>query len=162
MHNAQPAWLQRRTHSFECVPRCTKSHRDTMTTEFKVGDVLRTDDQDVRACCTEAGGNPDSMRVRSIDKWGDPVFDWEPATETVGYGAVYEHASSTLFTAAMAGAALKFRSGCDVQFVAHAPAAKPHCQLVLLNPSTGNIVLRYANGKGSTEPYDEPGDIVLA
>ncbi|MBD2919383.1 hypothetical protein C1V97_30305 [Burkholderia pseudomallei] len=62
---------------------------------------------------------------------------------------------------AMTGKPLKFRSGCDVKFIAYSPEAKPHCQLVLLNPSTGNIVTRYANGKGSTEPYDEPGDILV-
>ncbi|QIK20207.1 hypothetical protein G7968_07655 [Ralstonia solanacearum] len=64
--------------------------------------------------------------------------------------------------AAMTGKPLKFRSGCAVEFVAYAPKAKPHCQLVLLNPATGNVVTRYANGKGSEEPYDEPGDILLA
>ncbi|WP_247537469.1 hypothetical protein [Ralstonia pseudosolanacearum] len=63
---------------------------------------------------------------------------------------------------AMLGHPLKFRSGCTVQFVAFVKAAKPHCQLVLLNPATGNVVTRYANGKGSEEPYDEPGDILLA
>ncbi len=64
--------------------------------------------------------------------------------------------------AAMTGKPLKFRSGCAVEFVAYVPKAKPHCQLVLLNPATGNVVTRYANGKGSEEPYDEPGDILLA
>lgn len=64
--------------------------------------------------------------------------------------------------AAMTGKPLRFRSGCDVRFVAYIPDAKPHCQLVLLNPATGNVVTRYANGKGSTEPYDEPGDILIA
>ncbi len=63
---------------------------------------------------------------------------------------------------ALAGHALKFRSGCPVKLVAYVPEAKPHCQLVLLNPATGNTVTRYANGKGSTEPYDEPGDIIVA
>lgn len=61
-----------------------------------------------------------------------------------------------------AGGKLKFRSGCDVKFVAYVPDAKPHCQLVLLNPQTGNVVTRYANGKGTTEQYDEPGDILVA
>lgn len=64
--------------------------------------------------------------------------------------------------AVMTGVPLKFRSGCAVEFVAYVPKAKPHCQLVLLNPATGNVVTRYANGKGSEEPYDEPGDILLA
>ncbi|OAI80554.1 hypothetical protein RSP799_07135 [Ralstonia solanacearum] len=63
---------------------------------------------------------------------------------------------------AMMGKPLKFRSGCAVTFVAFVKDAKPHCQLVLLNPATGNVVTRYANGKGSEEPYDEPGDILLA
>lgn len=63
---------------------------------------------------------------------------------------------------ALAGHALKFRSGCAVKLIAYVPEAKPHCQLVLLNPATGNTVTRYANGKGSTEPYDEPGDIIVA
>lgn len=61
-----------------------------------------------------------------------------------------------------AGGKLKFRSGCDVKFVAYVPNAKPHCQLVFLNPQTGNVVTRYADGKGSTETYDEPGDILVA
>ncbi|KDD18680.1 hypothetical protein L522_4184 [Bordetella bronchiseptica MBORD707] len=63
---------------------------------------------------------------------------------------------------AMTGAPLKFRSGCPVEFVAYVPRAKPHCQLVLLNPATGNTVTRFANGKGSDEPYAEPGDILVA
>ncbi|RQT68207.1 hypothetical protein DF045_27230 [Burkholderia cepacia] len=63
---------------------------------------------------------------------------------------------------AMAGKPLKFRSGCDVKFIAYSPEAKPHCQLVLLNPSTGNIVTRYANGKASDEPHNDPGDILVA
>ncbi|MEX3629902.1 MAG: hypothetical protein VB138_10910 [Burkholderia sp.] len=71
-----------------------------------------------------------------------------------------EEAPFDLF-GAMTGAALKFRSGCDVKFIAYAPDAKPHCQLVLLNPSTGNIVTRYANGKASDEPHNDPGDILL-
>ncbi|KGW51494.1 hypothetical protein Y049_515 [Burkholderia pseudomallei MSHR684] len=62
---------------------------------------------------------------------------------------------------AMTGKPLKFRSGCDVKFIAYSPEAKPHCQLVLLNPSTGNIVTRYANGKASDEPHNDPGDILL-
>lgn len=62
---------------------------------------------------------------------------------------------------ALTGKPLKFRSGCDVKFVAYVPDAKPHCQLVLLNPATGNVVNRYANGKSSEEPYNEPGDIIL-
>jgi len=57
---------------------------------------------------------------------------------------------------------LKFRSGCAVTFVAYEPNAKPHCQLILLNPATGNIVTRYANGKSSDEPYAEPGDILVS
>ncbi|KWO18401.1 hypothetical protein WM27_21010 [Burkholderia ubonensis] len=63
---------------------------------------------------------------------------------------------------AMTGKPLKFRSGCDVKFIAYSPEAKPHCQLVLLNPSTGNIVTRYANGKASDEPHNDPGDILVA
>ena len=63
--------------------------------------------------------------------------------------------------AAMTGKPLRFRSGCDVRFVAYIPDAKPHCQLVLLNPATGNVVTRFANGKASTEPYAEPGDILI-
>jgi hypothetical protein len=53
------------------------------------------------------------------------------------------------------------RSGCEVRFISFVPEAKPHCQLVLLNPHTGNIVTRFANGKPSTEPFDDPGDIVV-
>lgn len=64
--------------------------------------------------------------------------------------------------AAVTGKPLKFRSGCAVKFVAYVPDAKPHCQLVLLNVATGNVVLRYASGKGSDEPYNEPGDILNA
>lgn len=63
---------------------------------------------------------------------------------------------------AMTGKPLKFRSGCDVKFVAYSPEAKPHCQLVLLNPATGNIVTRYANGKACDEPHNDPGDILVA
>ncbi|WP_232490592.1 hypothetical protein [Burkholderia ubonensis] len=62
---------------------------------------------------------------------------------------------------AMTGKPLKFRSGCDVKFIAYSLEAKPHCQLVLLNPSTGNIVTRYANGKASDEPHNDPGDILV-
>jgi hypothetical protein len=62
---------------------------------------------------------------------------------------------------AMTGKKLRFRSGCEVRFVAYVPDAKPHCQLVLINPATGNIVTRYANGKSSEEPYSEPGDILV-
>lgn len=61
-----------------------------------------------------------------------------------------------------AGVKFRFRSGCDVRFVAFEAKAKPYCQLVLLNPATGNIVTRYANGKASEEPYNEPGDIIIA
>ncbi|CAI8960291.1 hypothetical protein [Burkholderia ambifaria] len=63
--------------------------------------------------------------------------------------------------AAITGTPLKFRSGCDVKFIAYSPDARPHCQLVLLNPSTGNIVTRYANGKASDEPHSDPGDILV-
>ncbi|KVR95905.1 hypothetical protein WK28_01885 [Burkholderia vietnamiensis] len=63
--------------------------------------------------------------------------------------------------AAITGTPLKFRSGCEVKFVAYVKDAKPHCQLVLLNPATGNVVTRYANGKSSTETHDEPGDILV-
>lgn len=65
-------------------------------------------------------------------------------------------------TGAQRGRKLKFRSGCEVVFVAYVPSAKPHCQLVLLNPSTGNVVTRYPNGKASTETVPEPGDILFA
>ncbi|EET06228.1 hypothetical protein BURPS1710A_1852 [Burkholderia pseudomallei 1710a] len=61
----------------------------------------------------------------------------------------------------MTGKPLKFRSGCAVKFIAYSPDAKPHCQLVLLNPSTGNIVTRYASGKASDEPHNDPGDILV-
>ncbi|MET3214292.1 UNVERIFIED_ORG: hypothetical protein ABIC48_002036 [Burkholderia territorii] len=71
-----------------------------------------------------------------------------------------EHTGFDLL-AAMTGKPLKFRSGCDVKFIAYSPEAKPHCQLVLLNPSTGNIVTRYANGKASDEPHNDPGDILV-
>lgn len=74
----------------------------------------------------------------------------------------FETATPTLLEAAQARKALKFRSGCPVKFIAYIPEAKPHCQLVLLNPATGNTVTRFANGKASTEPYDEPGDILVA
>ena len=63
---------------------------------------------------------------------------------------------------ATGGRKMKFRSGCEVAFIAYVPSAKPHCQLVLLNPSTGNVVTRYANGKSSTETVPEPGDIIWA
>lgn len=64
---------------------------------------------------------------------------------------------------AKAGAKLKFRSGCDVVFIAYVPDAKPHCRLVLLNPGTGNIVTRYENGRADDEPqaHQNPGDILI-
>lgn len=69
------------------------------------------------------------------------------------------------FTVAEAqrGAKLKFRSGCDVVFIAYVPSAKPHCRLVLLNPGTGNIVTRYENGRADDEPqaHQNPGDILI-
>ncbi|MHA6903300.1 hypothetical protein ACJBUE_20795 (plasmid) [Ralstonia syzygii subsp. celebesensis] len=135
---------------------------------FKVGDILATDEDYIRDSCTVSGGNPDCMLVRSLDFYGDPVFTWEDADVSVGYSSpnfrlVQAAAASSLdLRAAMTGKPLKFRSGCAVKFVAFVPEAKPHCQLVLLNPATGNVVLRYINGKGSEEPYDEPGDILLA
>lgn len=61
-----------------------------------------------------------------------------------------------------AGGKLKFRSGCECKFVAYVPTAKSHCQLILINPATGNIVTRYANGKNSTEPFNDPGDILVS
>lgn len=64
---------------------------------------------------------------------------------------------------AQLGFPLKFRSGCPVKFIAYVPDAKPHCQLVLLNPGTGNIVTRYANGRADDEPqeHQNPGDILI-
>ncbi|CAH0444304.1 hypothetical protein LMG10661_00783 [Ralstonia syzygii subsp. syzygii] len=134
---------------------------------FKVGDTLTTDDRDIRDVCVEQGGDPDRMVVRSLDYDGDPIFTWERAGMAAGYTSdnfrlVQDVAPSLDLLAAMTGKPLKFRSGCAVEFVAYVPKAKPHCQLVLLNPATGNVVTRYASGKGSGEPYDEPGDILLA
>jgi photosystem II stability/assembly factor-like uncharacterized protein len=62
---------------------------------------------------------------------------------------------------ALTGKALKFRSGCAVKFVAYVPDAKPHCQLVLLS-ANGNVFYRYANGKTSEEPINDPGDVLVA
>jgi len=66
-------------------------------------------------------------------------------------------------TAARTGSKLRFRSGCEVKFIAHVPDAKPHCRLVLLNPATGNIVTRYESGKSADEPigHSDPGDILM-
>ncbi|MGA4005331.1 hypothetical protein ACI2US_03055 [Ralstonia nicotianae] len=135
---------------------------------FKVGDILTTDDAFIRGMCSGAGGNPERMSVRSLDRDNDPIFTWEDSDEDAGYDSSLFRlvqgapAPSLDLLAAMTGKPLKFRSGCAVKFVAYVPKAKPHCQLVLLNPATGNVVTRYANGKGSEEPYDEPGDILLA
>ncbi|AIV77119.1 hypothetical protein [Burkholderia pseudomallei] len=106
-----------------------------------------------------------AVEVEPPDYDGIVSARWTDGNETHW---MYDHAVELVeavqdfdLLSAMTGKPLKFRSGCDVKFIAYSPEAKPHCQLVLLNPSTGNIVTRYANGKGSTEPYDEPGDILV-
>lgn len=82
-----------------------------------------------------------------------------------GLFKMIEPAPKADFTVAEAqrGYKLKFRSGCDVVFVAYVPSAKPHCRLVLLNPSTGNVVTRYENGRADDEPHEHanPGDILV-
>lgn len=127
---------------------------------FKVGDKVR---------CVSASGCPfDQGQILTVAEANDDFLGFAEESDTsAGWRAsrfelVPPTASSLDLLAAMTGHPLKFRSGCTVQFVAFVKAAKPHCQLVLLNPATGNVVTRYANGKGSEEPYDEPGDILLA
>ncbi|MDR5647621.1 hypothetical protein [Burkholderia cenocepacia] len=141
-----------------------------MEGKFKVGDrvlIARKVDRDdtgywspsmdkyVGTLGTIARSTPDSFGRYSVqaDAGGPPFFYHPDALRLNGQ-------EFDLF-AAMTGKPLKFRSGCDVKFIAYSPDARPHCQLVLLNPSTGNIVTRYANGKASDEPHSDPGDILV-
>jgi hypothetical protein len=126
--------------------------------KFKFGDSVRLDNQD--AYGGEWAGD---MTVQEVYICGTITVKHP----TSGIGAFdpdelieRKETGFDLFVA-MLGKPIKFRSGCAVTFVAYVPDAKPHCQLVLLNPSTGNVVTRYANGKSSTETYDEPGDILV-
>jgi hypothetical protein len=136
---------------------------------FKVGET-------VRFVCTSSflSDYPEDKKrlgmlgvVESLDKGlrvlmqdGYEMRGWGSDSYEESYEAVVAEATFSLL-AAMTGKPLKFRSGCDVKFVAYVADAKPHCQLILLNPATGNVVTRYANGKSSEEPYSEPGDIIL-
>jgi hypothetical protein len=140
--------------------------------KFKAGDKVRN----VSDTPKEWGGNdgPVVGEVYTVAKsWNGALgYDY---LRLVEFEAAYSHHSRNVekyelvepetsfdLLSAMMGKPLKFRSGCTVKFVSYVPDAKPHCQLVLLNPSTGNVVTRYANGKSSTETYDEPGDILIA
>lgn len=111
----------------------------------------------VNDACKQADGGPVSDLLGST-LTGTITL---PASQIVSFSFTKPLSQPEPFDllAAMTGKPLRFRSGCDVRFVAYIPDAKPHCQLVLLNPQTGNVVTRYANGKSSTEPYAEPGDI---
>lgn len=133
-----------------------------MSGPFKVGQ---------RVICIEAGetgGRLENGQVYTVILAWPALckLDGVPGTFSVARFQVAEAQQASLdedlIKAGMFGQALKFRSGCPVKFIAYIPEAKPHCQLVLLNPATGNTVTRYANGKASTEPYDEPGDILVA
>ncbi|MHA6907404.1 hypothetical protein ACQUJS_03060 [Ralstonia pseudosolanacearum] len=133
-----------------------------MTVRFKAGDRIRAMSETTRDI-----KNGNVYVVTGIDGEGWLMFLDDAGDERCRpahrYTLVEPAPSPSLdLLDAMMGKPLKFRSGCAVTFVAFVKDAKPHCQLVLLNPATGNVVTRYANGKGSEEPYDEPGDILLA
>ncbi|QMV32570.1 hypothetical protein KMB83_gp50 [Ralstonia phage Anchaing] len=127
----------------------------------------------VRAVCIDASGTGNDLthgeeyEVEPAPGCDDRLWVYK-GTKCLGlwlesrFRVVTPPAPSLDLLAALTGKPLKFRSGCPVKFVAYVPEAKPHCQLVLLNPATGNVVTRYANGKSSEEPYDEPGDILVA
>lgn len=129
-----------------------------MTQKFKVGDRVR---------CIEPVADFAHGQILTVAQVDDDFLGFkEEQDSTAGWCdhrfELVPAAASLDLLAAMTGKPLKFRSGCAVEFVAYVPKAKPHCQLVLLNPATGNVVTRCANGKSSEEPYDEPGDILLA
>ncbi|CAJ0901352.1 hypothetical protein R6138_04569 [Ralstonia thomasii] len=129
---------------------------------FKAGDRIRLKPNAPEAVDITHGA---IYTVTGVDSDGNLEFLDDAGGERYRDAYDYEQVQSEApfdLLAAMTGKPLRFRSGCDVRFVAYIPDAKPHCQLVLLNPATGNVVTRYANGKGSTEPYDEPGDILIA
>lgn len=131
-----------------------------MAGKFKVGDrvlIARKVDRDdtgywsplmdkyVTTLGTVARYAPDKFGRYSVQAdAGGPPFYYHP-------DALELHWAEFDLLAAMTGKPLKFRSGCNVKFIAYSREAKPHCQLVLLNPTTGNIVTRYANGKASDE-----------
>lgn len=114
------------------------------------------------------GWPPGEYKVLSVDGEGVRVKHPHRGTEGVFLYSLFKLVKPQpklefSLAEAQAGAKLKFRSGCDVQFIAYVPGAKPHCQLVLLNPGTGNIVTRYATGRADDEPQEHanPGDILI-
>jgi hypothetical protein len=118
------------------------------SSEFPVGSV-------VTAVEVEADDYDGSLSANWMDSTGRTAWLYDEEIAVLHDTAAFDLLS------AITGTPLKFRSGCEVKFVAYVKDAKPHCQLVLLNPATGNVVTRYANGKSSTETYDEPGDILV-
>lgn len=107
------------------------------------------------------------FEVLGYEQFGYKVFSLDGLNGTFRFDLAEraEAPAKPDFTIAEAkrGAKLKFRSGCDVVFIAYVPSAKPHCRLVLLNPGTGNIVTRYENGRADDEPqaHANPGDILI-
>ncbi|WP_334166809.1 hypothetical protein [Achromobacter mucicolens] len=130
-----------------------------MTSTFKPGDKVRC------ACAIASGqilARGRIYTVKEVDRDLCTLAEVVGDFGTFRFEALPQTGQGFDRTLAEAGYPLKFRSGCPVKFIAYIPEAKPHCQLVLLNPATGNTVTRYANGKASAEPYDEPGDILVA
>jgi len=128
-----------------------------MSNVFKPGDILEEITAAMGPNIRDRGGNPKRLIVRSLDDAGDPIFTFDrPGSRRARYWSGYfekiPDAMPPVLVSALLKKPLKFRSGCDVQFVAYCPEAKPHCQLVLLNPATG---------KGSDEPHNEPGDVLI-
>ncbi|QVE65546.1 hypothetical protein [Ralstonia phage vB_RsoP_BMB50] len=131
----------------------------------KVGEYVRKNDDERTRWWSERWDG--AFEVLSVDKMGYGVRSADGIHGTFLYELADKCDAPPRpdFTVAEAqrGAKLKFRSGCDVVFIAYVPSAKPHCRLVLLNPGTGNIVTRYENGRADDEPqaHANPGDILI-
>lgn len=156
---------------FEVGQRVRFHGRDDDGTEFD--SALRVEYPEDAACLGQVGTVSQSeggRNCRVLMDSGHVVWGWlDNRYEAVQHEPVAPPAETPLPDGWAAwsrflarSGKLKFRSGCAVTFVAYEPRAKPHCQLILLNPATGNIVTRYANGESSEEPYAEPGDILVA
>lgn len=50
-----------------------------MSSNFKVGDVLRlaSDDEWILKDIRNGGANPEALVVAKVDRYGDPIFDYE-------------------------------------------------------------------------------------
>ncbi|CAB3697605.1 hypothetical protein LMG3458_02472 [Achromobacter deleyi] len=130
-----------------------------MTARFKSGDKVRCE---VASASGQLLARGRIYTVEHVDMGSCKLAGVSGEFGTFRFEALPQAGQGFDLALAQSGYPLKFRSGCPVKFIAYIPEAKPHCQLVLLNPATGNTVTRYANGKASTEPYDEPGDILVA